>query len=96
MKDQSLFMKRVIHKSTPVKHPDTTLPEILDISLEEFVDYYPDWVMWRALDKRYTPTQIRQQPRRLLQVFIYFEMMLEKMSEEIREQDRLQQEAENG
>lgn len=87
-------MKRVIHKSTETG--SAVLPEVLDISLDEFVEAYPDWVLWRAFDKRYPPSVIRQQPRWLLKSFMYLEYMLDKMLAEKHEQDKLAQEASNG
>ena len=73
-------MKHVLLRSAPKKDPDYSLPEYLDISLDEFIEYYPDWLQWVALDRRYPPTVIRQQPRKMLDAFIYMDMLLEKMS----------------
>jgi len=69
----------VIARSAPKEKPDYTLPEVLDIDIETFAKAYPDWLRWVALDRRYPPSVIRQQPRWLLDAFIYLDMILEKI-----------------
>lgn len=82
VKDESAFIKSIIKRSAPKENPDNYIPEILEMDMETFLDVYPDWLRWRALDKRYPPTVIRQQPRALLDAFIYLDSLLEKYSSE--------------
>jgi len=91
-RDESFLIKKVLFKNAPKKDPDFSLPDFLDISLEEFVDVYPDWLRWVALDRRYPPTVIRQQPRDLLDKFIYLDSLLEKMTGDFYERQRKQNE----
>ena len=91
-RDESYLIKQVLFRSAPKKNPDYSLPEFLDISLDEFADAYPDWLRWLALDRRYPPTVIRQQPRKLLDTFIYLDMLVEKMSGDFYEKLRKENE----
>lgn len=93
LKDESLLIKRVLYRNAPTKTPDYTIPELLEIDLETFIEVYPDWLRWVALDRRYPPTVIRKQPRILLDAFIYLDMLLGKMEGEFYEQLRKEAEA---
>lgn len=65
--------------AAPKGKPDTSLPEVLDISLKEFTAIYPTWIQWQATGKRFLPTDLRKQPQALLDGILYLDALMEKI-----------------
>jgi hypothetical protein len=65
--------------SLPSEEPDTYIPEILDITLEEFEIVYPVWILWRATDMKFLPSQLIREPQELTDNILYLDNIFEKM-----------------
>jgi hypothetical protein len=64
------------------------IPDILNISLEEFNRIFPDWVKWRATDRRFLPYAggLRDQPTRVMDGLLYLDSIFQKMLNQYFEQ----------
>lgn len=93
MKEESFLIKQVLMKSAPKDNPDYSLPEILDITIDEFIDVYPDWQLWQATEKKFLLTELRKQPRDKMEKIIYLDSLLEKLSGEFYDRKRKEAEA---
>lgn len=54
--------------------------------MEEFDDAYHTWVLWRATERRFLPTDLRRQPEPLMSNIIYLDSIFEKMVDQVMEQ----------
>jgi len=74
-------------KSVPAdpNNQDFSLPDVLEISLDEFEDTYDTWVMWRATERRFLPTALRRQPEPLMSNILYLDSIFEKMVNQVME-----------
>lgn len=67
---------------------ENTVPTILDITWDEFVEAYETWVVWVATGRKYLPTELRKQPQPLFGNMLYIDMLFERIVAQQR--DRLQ------
>jgi hypothetical protein len=66
-------------RSLPRDEPDTFIPEVLDITIEDFEEVYPLWVLWQATGKRFLPNQLLEQPQVLTDQLLYVDSIFQKM-----------------
>lgn len=81
-------------KSAPSKNPDYSLPEIIDLTYDEFIEAYPTWLQWRQTDRKFLPTELRKQPQPLFDNILYIDSLMEKIIGQFYE--RMKKENENG
>jgi len=72
------------------------VPEFHAITLERFREIKNTWLQWRALERRFLPTELRKQPDTLLADILYVDSVFDAMVGQRMEQYKTQREAENG
>jgi hypothetical protein len=75
-------------------HPIYFVPEFHQISLERFHEVKDVWLQWRALERKFLPTELRKQPDTLLNDILYIDSVFDAMVGQRLEQYRKQQEQE--
>jgi len=73
--------------------PDTTIPPELEISSERFREILPIWSLWVATDRRFLPTDLMKQPKRLLDDLLYLDVIADKIMKQIIEREEKNQNA---
>jgi len=73
-------------------HPNYFVPMLHPISLERFREIKDIWLQWRALDRKFLPTELRKQPDTLLNDVLYIDSVFDAMVGQRMEQYRNQQE----
>lgn len=66
-------------KNVGSKKPDNAIPAELNITYDRMMEVYPMWLLWRATDRRFLPTELRKQPQDLLNDIIYIDLLMEKI-----------------
>jgi len=78
-------------QSAPSQTPDYSLPDTMNITLDEFNEIYPTWILWVATNRRFLPTELRKQPQEDMDKLLYLDMLAQKiegqMLERIKEQE---------
>lgn len=73
-------------KSAPRIKPDTFIPPVLEISLEEFYEIYPEWLKYRITGVLPVSGGIRDQPERVMDGLLYIDSIFEKICNQVQEQ----------
>lgn len=55
------------------------------MSEEEFERVYPVWVLWRATDRRFLPTDLLKQPQALMDAILELDGHFERMVNQVEE-----------
>ena len=57
------------------------LPDMVDMTLEQFNTIYPQWLRWRATDKRFLPVRggLRDQPTFLMDGLLFLDSIFENL-----------------
>lgn len=53
---------------------------------EEFESVYPVWLLWRATDRRFLPTELLKQPQKLMDGILSLDDIFERIVNQIEEQ----------
>jgi hypothetical protein len=79
---------QVLLRSVPgdPSRPEYFLPDELELDYETFLDVYETWVLWRATERRFLPTELRKQPDRLMEHLLYLDHIFENMAGQVMEQ----------
>lgn len=78
----------------PKAKPDNFIPESLEMSLEDFNEIYPQWIMYRATGFLPVAGGLRDQPQRVMDGLLYIDSVFEKMCNQVQEQIVAQREEE--
>jgi len=50
------------------------------------MDVYPTWILWRATERKFLPTDLRKQPEGLMEKIVYLDGLFENMVGQVMEQ----------
>jgi len=65
------------------------LPDEVDLSEKEIVSNWQLWLMWRALDKKFLPSELLKQDFRQLTILLTLDNLLEIMIEQDNDQETI-------
>lgn len=72
------------------------LPDILELDLETLETYWGKWVIWRATDRRFLPSQLSREQELELNTLLQCDDLFERISRQIAKQENEQQTEGNG
>lgn len=67
--------------------PNKDLPDTIDISRTDLELFYPIWLLWRATEKHFLPSQLMKEPAQPLAVLLELDSYFDRIADQTREQE---------